>query len=382
MAETAKQLNRTSCSVTRFKIPDNMFKKNFLGDGAEKMTPTGKLGYALISSLSKKKRPAFLTYVNYHEVLHCSTTTTRKFILQLTESGKIEQDKGNRMYSRYTVLKRPKGKGFIYYDQNYFDIIDKHSKRPVHWTNSVRLIVCRMIRHLISEGKESFVASMNQIANMVGISERAAKYGIAKLLKCKVIFRPKNYKGTREGKSGEYWFGTKLTLALKAYEKQCKEEAKKKVQEKRARAQTANKPADIAEKAQEKPLQPWQENRIAADMRGERERYYSALHNYALDRANKARKKAEKNIDFVWATGRIRECELALARAEATRADNVSAMREALEKAKQARKKALADIGMEESDLFPVYTCKKCSDTGFMKDGRMCDCYHPSRGSP
>lgn len=381
MAKTAEKLNRTSCSVTRFKIPDSMFKKEFLGDGSEKMTPTGKLGYALISSLSKKKRPAFLTYRNYHEVLECSTTTTRKFIVQLTKSGKIEQDKSNRMYSKYTVLKRPKGKGYTNYDHNYFDIIDKYSKRPIRWTKSVKLIVCRIIRHIISEGKESFTASMDQIANMVGICEKSARTGIHKLLKSKVIFRPKDYKGTSEGKESEYWFGTKLKNALIQYEKQCKEEAKKKAQEKRSRTRRTSKAAGTPEEAQNKPIQQWQENILAADMRGERERYYSILRQTALNRADKARKKAEQNKDFVRATAEIRKCELALARAEARGSDNIHTLRAALEKAARARKKALADVGMEESDLIPVFTCKKCSDTGFMKDGRMCDCY-PPRGSP
>ncbi len=124
MAKTAAKLNRTSCTVTRFKIPDNMFKNDFLVVGEKKMTPTGKLGYALVNSLAKKKRPAFLTYKNYEEVLECSPATTRKFIVELTESGKIEQDKSNRMYSQYTVLAKPGGKGYINFDRKYFDIIN------------------------------------------------------------------------------------------------------------------------------------------------------------------------------------------------------------------------------------------------------------------
>lgn len=381
--ETAKKLNRTTCSVTRFKMPDNMFKKNFLGNGAEKMTPTGKLGYALISSLSKKKRPAFLTYHNYHEVLDCSTKTTRKYILQLTESGKIEQDKSNRMYSKYTVLKRPGGKGYIYYDRNYFDIIDKHSKSPVHWKNSLKLIVCRMIRHLISEGKERFAASNDQIANLVGISERSVRYGISTLLKCKVIFRPKEYKGTCEGKPSEYWFGTKLTNALTKYEEQCKEEAKKKAQEKRARTQRAIKPADTEEKAPGKPLSQEQEQRIAVDLRGEWERYHASNHEAALDRAEKNRKKAAENADFKKADEEMKKCEIELTRAEEYgTAEQVKTLSQTLADLKERRRNALKAIAMTDDDLLPDYTCKKCSDTGFMKNGRMCDCYRPARGSP
>ncbi len=379
MEKAAKQLNRTSCSVTRFKMPDNMFKKKFLGNGAEKMTPTGKLGYALISSLSKKKRPAFLTYHNYHEVLECSTTTTRKFIVDLTASGKIEQDKSNRMYSRYTVLKRPGGKGHTYYDRNYFNIIDKYCKNPVHWTNSIELIVCRMIRHIISEGKETFAASNYQIANLVGISERSVRYDISELMKSEAIFR--TIKGTCKENPSEYRFGTKLTNALKKYEEQCKEEAKKKAQEKQARAQSAIKPADTTEKAQGKVLSQDHEQRIAADMRGEWERYHAKNHEAALDRAEQNRKKATESADFQKAERDLKECEIALARAEVYEKEKVQTLSQTLAEIKARRRNALKAIAMEESDLLPNYTCKKCSDMGFMKDGRMCDCY-PSRGSP
>lgn len=136
-------------------------------------------------------------------------------------------------------------------------------------------------------------------------------------------------------------------------------------------------PAAIQDGAPRKATPFQSEAAIAADMRGERERYYATLRERALGRADKMRKKAEKNADFVQANGKIRECELALARAEATGADSVNTLREALEKAREARKTSLAAVGISESDLLPVYTCKKCSDTGFMKDGRMCDCYRP-----
>lgn len=368
MVEEAKKLNRTRCSVTRFKMPDNMFKKDFLEVGAKKMTPTGKLGYALISSLSKKKRPAFLTYENYEQVLECSKATTRKFIVELTESGKIEQDKSNRMYSRYTALVKPGGKGYINFDRKYFDIINKYAKSPIHWTNSLKLIVCCMIRHLISEGKDTFYASHNQIANLVGISERSARYGIGKLLKHRVIFRAKEDKGTSEGKPSEYRFRTKLKNVLIKYENEYKAEAKKKAQEKRVRPS----------KKREKPVEVED-----ADARADWERYHAQNKTRAEDQARKNREEAEENPEFVRAEKEIRMREIALARAEVYGTEEqVKTLVERLAESKARRREALKAIAMTEEDFLPNYTCKQCSDTGFMKDGRMCGCYKQTRGSP
>ena len=48
-----------------------------------------------------------------------------------------------------------------------------------------------------------------------------------------------------------------------------------------------------------------------------------------------------------------------------------------------AEKKRLADLRLEilqgmqltEQDLLPQYACVKCSDSGFLKNGKACDCY-------
>ena len=117
---------------------------------------------------------------------------------------------------------------------------------------------------------------------------------------------------------------------------------------------------------------------IAADMRGSRERYYAALHEQALDRAEQMRKKASQNEEFRKAEIEMKECEIALARAEVYDSEKLPDLRRTLEALKERRKNALQAVGITEGDLLPNYVCKKCSDTGFMKDGRMCDCYRPT----
>ena len=116
---------------------------------------------------------------------------------------------------------------------------------------------------------------------------------------------------------------------------------------------------------------------IAADLRGEREHYYAVLREQAQDRAEKMRKQAEQSADFLKSETELKKCELALARAEAQGSEKTSSLRRTLEEIKERRKAALRSLGITEADLLPSYTCKKCSDTGFLPDGKMCDCYNP-----
>ena len=46
-----------------------------------------------------------------------------------------------------------------------------------------------------------------------------------------------------------------------------------------------------------------------------------------------------------------------------------------LEEAKNARRAALERLGLSDKDFVPKYICPKCSDTGFLPNGKMCDCY-------
>ena len=140
------------------------------------------------------------------------------------------------------------------------------------------------------------------------------------------------------------------------------------------------------EPARQAPVADWKqaaaEAALAADLRGEREHFYAVRHQRALDLAAENRKKAAGNADFKKAEIEIPVKELELSRAEVHHSDKVPELRRVLEDFKERHKNALRLVGLTENDLLPNYECKKCSDTGFMKDGRMCDCYTLTRGSP
>ena len=114
---------------------------------------------------------------------------------------------------------------------------------------------------------------------------------------------------------------------------------------------------------------------IAADMRTDRERHYAALRRAAEDRSERARLKAEEDKEYRTADGAIRAGEIELAKAELFAPDTVPQILARLEEAKKTRAAALKRLGLTEADFTPAYACAKCSDTGFLPSGKMCDCY-------
>ncbi len=114
---------------------------------------------------------------------------------------------------------------------------------------------------------------------------------------------------------------------------------------------------------------------IAADRRADRERYYAALHQSALDHAERAVARAERDAGFKSANSAVKKTEIELAKAEVFTPSAVHSVLERLEQHKKARADALVRLNMSEEDLQPKFRCPKCSDTGFLPNGRACDCY-------
>lgn len=117
---------------------------------------------------------------------------------------------------------------------------------------------------------------------------------------------------------------------------------------------------------------------VAADKRSERERYYAKLRQTAQQKAERAREIAGQNAEFKTAEATIKKSEIELAKAEIFDPANADAIKLKLIAAKKARKNALLSLHLSDEDLQPRYACRKCSDTGFLPNGKMCDCYpHP-----
>ena len=114
---------------------------------------------------------------------------------------------------------------------------------------------------------------------------------------------------------------------------------------------------------------------IAADYRSERERFYAERRRQALAHVEAAQKKAENDAEYKTAESAVRKDEIALAKAEIFSPAEVPAIQNRIQSARAAMENALARLGLSEADFTPKFVCPKCSDTGFLENGKACDCY-------
>ena len=113
------------------------------------------------------------------------------------------------------------------------------------------------------------------------------------------------------------------------------------------------------------------------EQRKKMESYYFNLRERAQDRADHYRKLAFGNEAFRLNDEAIKANEIKLAKAEALGGDTREPA-EQLRRLRQERAELLAQMRLTEEMLVPQYRCKKCSDTGFDKNGNVCDCYRES----
>ncbi len=135
-------------------------------------------------------------------------------------------------------------------------------------------------------------------------------------------------------------------------------------------------PSEIPEREQKREYSAYKsEAAIAADARADREHYYALRRERAGRRVERAKALAERDEEFREAEATLKRGELELARAEVYAPETLPALNEKLEAARKMRAEALKRLNLSERDFVPKYVCEKCSDTGFLPDGRACDCY-------
>ena len=113
----------------------------------------------------------------------------------------------------------------------------------------------------------------------------------------------------------------------------------------------------------------------ATNAKTDRERYFALLREKAQMKADKFISKANANPQYKDVAKKLSLMEISLAKAEVFSPDTLPALQAEKQALLQQRKEVLQSMGITEDDLTPKYSCKKCADTGFMKNGHACDCY-------
>ena len=130
----------------------------------------------------------------------------------------------------------------------------------------------------------------------------------------------------------------------------------------------------LAEQPKENYYQKQQREEREAELRKKVQNYYRNLRERAIDRAEHYKKIANADEAFRKNEEAIKATEIRLAKAEALGGETTEA-EALLRQLKAERAEILARLSLREEMLVPQFRCKLCNDTGFDKDGSVCECY-------
>ena len=109
--------------------------------------------------------------------------------------------------------------------------------------------------------------------------------------------------------------------------------------------------------------------------KGERERYYSILNSKAQTIADKNLEKARLDPRFKKVEKELAVLEISLAKAELYNPSECTALKEKKSNLLNEKISILSKLGLKEEDLKPKWQCVYCSDTGWLPNGKACNCY-------
>ncbi len=114
----------------------------------------------------------------------------------------------------------------------------------------------------------------------------------------------------------------------------------------------------------------------AVNAKAAREKWYAERQAKAESAAYAYQKKVKENKRFCEIEKELGRLNLELAKAELEGSDMFLGLKEYQERLIEERGRILKQLGIEEEQLHPQYACEKCSDSGYLPDGRACDCYN------
>lgn len=112
-----------------------------------------------------------------------------------------------------------------------------------------------------------------------------------------------------------------------------------------------------------------------------RAEWYRKRRERAEEIAEYNRRKAEAIDGHMKDLKEMKRLEIAAAKAEADGSVNhAQDILSELLRLRERLKTRLAGVGLSDDELRPRYRCRKCSDTGYLPNGKPCDCYEKLKG--
>lgn len=364
----------TAAKPEYFKRPYSFFK--------EGLTSLAASICGRIYSFSAKKefacRSSYNDFANKFNASKRQVIRTIKALIdggyiaqELNEDGKSTEYRYIKPVNRNTVVYTP----MFFYERDFDFVYEEDGvefsikRKLTRIEADVLSIICG---HSLSK-TGGFDGSLRGLAAQVGVSTPSAKRAVDALLDGALITRPTVAKG-RLG-STRYIADTEL---LMQYVTVCY--PKKKKEEETTSTSTPTPASVLTPEEKEKIRQEKiQKAKEIADLnaKSDRENFYAHRQQRIARRLDINETKASKNPKFVEAASLLARLPIELAKAEMYEPERLPALQQEKIRLELMRAQALKEVGLTEEDLQPKYICPKCKDSGFLPDGRACDCYTP-----
>lgn len=351
MTESDLQLNETVKGYIR--LPYSSYKKQY-GGRALRRSEILLLGTVFSYSTAKDavSNGCNMSYRKFEEKLNLSHGTVARGIKALKRFGAITQDKSNRSGASYQCVNPSKESGFIKVDLYLYatKFFVRGEEEARYLSKSAIDVLCLIKTHCANKaGNGDFVGSVRGIATTLNLTKTTVQKAIDVLLGAKLIFRDQAGRGVNGHRRSRFLVNEKL---LRRAEKRHKKET--------------------APQTTERRLSP---NEQAANERAEFESYYATLRNQAEKRVEWFSDRLRHDDTYTRVNGAMRALEPKIAYAEEFKLFDLVKLKREHKKLQLERAKRMAELNISEVDLVPKWRCEKCSDTGFLPSGKMCDCY-------
>lgn len=343
MAEaTAKKLNRSGRSHSGYiNIPYFLMSLKTVRDGKErKLSARQLITVSAIHGFSKENSPADFTSREAAERYRFSKSTTRRAIHDAIDGKLIEREEKR---SQYKFVGEESNEDYLHIKEwAYF----AQFERIGYLTHNEVMILFYIISNCRNrKGAAIWQASERHISRRLNLSPTTVGKAVERLTQAGVLIK--------SGKARNKYTRTTFSIneeALKAAKKSIITRAKGKSEEEKA-----------------------------AEERAERERFFAHRREAVLDRIEKLRARARADEGYREAENALKALDLNIAKAEYNHLPTLPALLDQKREKEAVRAARLEVLGMTEEDFLPRYYCEKCSDTGNLPDGRMCDCYQRGR---
>ena len=194
-------------------------------------------------------------------------------------------------------------------------------------------------------------ASIQDIAKELNLSERTVWQAIRTLLRASLIYRPAGDKGVNRSKVSRFHLDRRLQNL------------------KRKRKNEQQPSSSAAQLKQQKYIQD-------ANARADRAKWYAIRRNKAEGRADRIERQAMADPEYKDIFDKLSKAEREAAKAEVRGLSTLPELERRLKILKENRASVLKRMGLKESDFVPQYYCVSCSDSGYLPNGRACNCYN------